>query len=210
MDAAHLWLFFAVVFGVVVLPGMDMAYVMASALRGGARSGAAAVAGITAGGVVHVAVGATGVAVLLATAPAAFNALLVAGVLYVAWLGVQLIRSGARLQAADVATPESAPRTFGRAMLTCLLNPKAYVFMLAVFPQFIRADAGPVARQALVLGAIIAATQVGVYGTVALLSARAGGWLRARPGAQVAVARSIGVLLLGTAAFTGIEGWRGD
>ena len=40
---AQLWLFFALVFGVVILPGLDMAYIMGSALSGGRRAGFAAI-----------------------------------------------------------------------------------------------------------------------------------------------------------------------
>ena len=86
-DTAHLWLFFGLVFGIVILPGMDMAFVLGSALVGGRRTGLAAVAGLIAGGVCHVAMGATGLAVLLALVPSAFNAHAVAGALYVAWIG---------------------------------------------------------------------------------------------------------------------------
>ena len=55
LHTQHLWLFSVMVLGIIALPGMDMAYVMASALAGGRRMGFAAVAGIVAGGAVHVA-----------------------------------------------------------------------------------------------------------------------------------------------------------
>ena len=64
--ATQLWLFFALVFGIVVLPGMDMAFVLGSALAGGRRSGLYAVAGLVAAGACHVAVGALGITALLA------------------------------------------------------------------------------------------------------------------------------------------------
>ena len=54
---AQLWLFFALVFGVVILPGLDMAYIMGSALSGGRRAGFAALGGVVVGGVCHVAFG---------------------------------------------------------------------------------------------------------------------------------------------------------
>src|SRR6188768_1331416 len=92
MDNTHLWLFFSLVFGIVILPGMDMAFVLGSALVGGRRAGLAAVAGLVAGGVCHVVMGASGLAVLLALVPSAFNAMLVAGALYVAWIGWGLWR----------------------------------------------------------------------------------------------------------------------
>ena len=55
---AHLWLFFLMVLGIIILPGMDMAFVMASSLTGGRRSGLYAVGGIVAGGICHVVAGA--------------------------------------------------------------------------------------------------------------------------------------------------------
>jgi threonine/homoserine/homoserine lactone efflux protein len=56
--APQLWLYFLVVLGVIVLPGLDMAFVLASALVGGQRNGLAAVAGIVAGGACHMVMGA--------------------------------------------------------------------------------------------------------------------------------------------------------
>ena len=76
---SHFWLYFVLVAGIIVLPGMDMAFVMSSCLVNGRSAGAAAVAGIVAGGVVHLCMGALGVGLILTRAPHLFNALLVAG-----------------------------------------------------------------------------------------------------------------------------------
>jgi len=205
---AQLWLFFALVFGVVILPGLDMAYIMGSALSGGRRAGFAALAGVVAGGVCHVVMTGLGVSVLLRTVPGAFNALLVAGALYIAWIGVSLIRSDAAFSVAATGD-RSLAATFRQGMLTCLLNPKAYLFMLAIFPQFLRPEYGALALQAAVMWLIIALNQVLVYGGLALAADRARRWLSREPAAGVFVARSVGVLLIGAAMFTGIEGWRG-
>lgn len=205
---APLWLFFLVVLGVIVLPGMDMAYVLGSSLVGGRRAGLAAVAGIVTGGFCHVAMGVLGIAALLSVAPAAFNAMLLAGAAYVAWIGVSLLRSGAAF-AASASAAASPWRCYRQAITTCLLNPKAYVFMLAVFPQFLRPEEGAVAAQAAVLSAIIAATQVGVYGGLALAAARARRWLEERPSRGALVGRAVGALLVAAALLTGVQGWRG-
>jgi len=205
---AHLWIFFGLVFGVVLLPGLDMAFVLGSALVGGRRAGLAAVAGLVAGGVCHVTMGASGLAVVLTWWPSAFNAMLVAGAFYVAWIGFGLWRSKAGLALDTSQALRSPAATFGRAALTNLLNPKAYVFMLAVFPQFIRPEYGTVAMQALVLGAIIAATQAVVYGTIAWLADGVRDWLRGNPAASAAVARGVGLGLMLVAAITMLEGWR--
>jgi threonine/homoserine/homoserine lactone efflux protein len=207
-DLAHLWLFFLLVLGTVLLPGLDMAFVLGSALVGGRRGGMWAVAGLMAGGVVHVAMGATGLAVVLKVFPVAWNAMLLLGALYVAYVGVGLWRMGDGLATETNPTEGSSFAFFRRAALTNLLNPKAYVFMLAVFPQFIRPEAGTVAGQALVLGTIIAGTQGVVYGAVAYLSDDALKWLRAHPGRRRSFARVVGLLLIAVAAFTLVEGWR--
>lgn len=204
----HLWLFATLVLGVVVLPGLDMAYIMGSALSGGRRAGFAALAGVVAGGVCHVVMTGLGVSVLLRTVPGAFNALLVAGALYIAWIGVSLIRSHAAFSVAATGDRPLAA-TFRQGLLTCLLNPKAYLFMLAIFPQFLRPEYGALVVQAAVMWLIIALNQVFVYGGLALAADRARRWLSREPAAGVFVARSVGVLLIGAAMFTGIEGWRG-
>lgn len=203
-----LWLFAALAFGIVIVPGMDMAYVLASALAHGRAAGAAAVAGMVAGGVAHVAMGTLGVGLVLQLFPAAFNLVLAAGAAYVGWMGWMLWRSPATLGEPAAATPRSRRATFLRALATCLLNPKAYLFMVAVFPQFLRPDHGPLLPQALVLGAIIAAAQALVYGAVAFGASGLRGTLARSEPAQVLVGRAVAALLMAVAAWSLVQGWR--
>lgn len=205
----QLWLFFALVFGIMVLPGLDMAFVLGSTLAGGRRRGFAALAGIVAGGVCHVVMTALGISVLLKWIPGAFNALLLAGALYIAWIGLSLMRSDAAPTMRPDAPRRSHAATFRQGMLTCLLNPKAYLFMLAIFPQFLRPEHRPIAMQALVLWLIIALNQLCVYGGLALIADRARAWLQGKPKAGMLATRCVGASLIAAAMFTGIEGWRG-
>ncbi|MBC5781569.1 LysE family translocator [Ramlibacter sp. USB13] len=203
----HLWLFALFVFGIIVLPGMDMAFVLASSLVDGRRAGLAAVAGMVAGGAVHTLMGALGLGLLLQLAPPVFNAVLAAGALYVAWMGVALWRSPATLAGVQ-AQPSRAPaRIFARAMATCLLNPKAYVFMVAVFPQFVRPALGNVGAQVAAMGAIIAATQLLVYGGVAFSAAVLRNGLQGSLAAQARIARAVAALLVGTSGWSVLTGW---
>jgi len=204
-----LWLFALLSLGIMVVPGMDMAFVLSSALADGRRAGFAAVAGMVAAAAVHVTMGALGIGLLLRFVPAAFNALLAAGALYVGWIGWSLLRARVALGATDVAGRRPLDRVFGQAALTCLLNPKAYLFSLAVFPQFLRPDRGPLAMQGLALWAIVATTQVAVYGSVALGAARLRDTLDERPAAQARLGHAVGALLLATAAWTLVHAWRG-
>ena len=205
------WRCIAMVFGVVVLPGMDMAFVASSALTNGLRGGMTALAGIVVAGMLHVIVGATGVAALLVLWPAAFNALLVAGAIYMVWIGASILRSasagGGGGQAAT-ATPTATGAIFRRAALTCLLNPKAYAFMLAVFPAFIRSTDYSMPVQALRLGTVIALTQLVVYGAVAVFVAQAQRWTGASAHGQRWAARIVGVALIAGAALTLAFAWQ--
>jgi threonine/homoserine/homoserine lactone efflux protein len=221
---AQLWLFALLVLGVVAMPGLDMACVLGNTLSGGRRRGFAALAGVVAGGVVHVVLAALGISVVLKLFPALFNAMLLAGAAYIAWIGLSLLRSASarddarpddRAPAARAPVPRAASpaAAFRQGLVTCLLNPKAYLFMLAVFPQFLRPLPGTNAPGTLwlqvgVLWLVIAANQAAVYGGLALLAGQVRDWLGRRPAAGAFGARAVGLLLLGVAAFTGIEGWQ--
>ncbi|MCE3608143.1 LysE family translocator [Massilia sp. P8910] len=201
----NLWLYFVVVFGIVALPGLDMAFVMGSAVLGGRRAGLAAVAGIVCGGFCHLAMGALGAAAVLALWPALFNAMLGAGALYTAWIGASFLRSSAAGSARMPGAACASGATFRRALGTSLLNPKAYLFMLAIFPQFLQPGPQPLWAQSALLGTITALTQAGIYGALALLGGGAGGWLERHPGAATTLARTMGVLLIAVAILTALQ-----
>lgn len=208
-QSANLWLYFLMVFGIIVLPGMDMAFVMGSSMTGGRRAGLAAVAGIVAGGICHMAIGATGISVVFKLVPAAFTLMLLAGAGYIAWIGWSLLRADGFAAPTPVAGTRTTRQSFLRAMATCLLNPKAYLFMLAIFPQFVHADRGSVLSQVAVLSLITAGTQIAVYGGLALAAAHAQTALAARPQYNAWMAKGVGLMLMGAAGFTLYSGIAG-
>lgn len=215
-SSPDLWLYFALVFGVIVLPGLDMAYVATHAVIGGLRSGLTAVAGIITGGLVHVAAAATGIATLLLLWPGAFDVMLVLGAAYMAWVGWSLLRAGGSVRegggAADAGRPPPvvppASQVFRRAVLTCLMNPKAYAFMLAVFPAYVHTAERSLAAQASLLATITAATQFAVYGAVAAAAAGTRRWAGLGAQGQRWMLRLTGPLLVVGAAATLLLAWR--
>lgn len=197
-----LWLFLALVAGIIVVPGMDMIFVLASALSGGRRAGLTATGGMVAGGAVHTLYGTLGTGMLVAFAPRFFLPLLVAGALYMIWIGVSLARSAITVSSVEDGAVVSPFLTFRRALTTCLINPKAYLFVLAVYPQFLKPEFGPFWMQGLAMGLITAAVQLIVYGGVALAGDRARSLLVGNPLATVWVGRAAGGLLIAAAVIT--------
>lgn len=192
----NLWLFFTLLFGIIVVPGMDMIFVLANSLSRGRAAGLAATAGIMAGGLVHSLYGAIGVGLLASLVPFLFKPLLVAGALYMAWIGLTLMRSAITVSEVGPAATHDRWQAFRRGALTCLANPKAYLFMLAIYPQFLRPDFGPLAPQAAVMAAMTAGTQLAVYGGLALAAGRARAALVGNDSATIWVGRIAGLLLL--------------
>ena len=130
------------------------------------------------------------------------------GAAYVAWIGYGMWRSeGASLPAAEAAR-RSRWTTFRRGAVTCLRNPKAYLFMRAVLPQCIRRENGLLWPQALTLGLVIVITQLAIYGALACAAGGAQAWLTERPAYARMALRVVGALLIGIALLTMAEGVR--
>lgn len=151
MDTLPL-LFALTVLPLICTPGPDMLYVSSQALAGGATAGWRATAGICLGYLVHSALAALGVAAIVAASPLLFEALRWAGVAYVAWLALRLIRSALRPGALELPAAERRGQ-LRRGFLTAVLNPKGMMIYLAILPQFMD-HALPVGPQALTLSAI--------------------------------------------------------
>ena len=204
----HLWLFFVLVFSVVVLPGMDMAYIMGSTLTSGLRMGFIAIFGIMAGAVYHVTIGTLGIGVLLKLFPIAFDFMLLAGSLYIAWIGYSILKNAVTFRLDPETRIQTAAQTFRRGILTNVLNPKAYLFTLAVYPQFIRPEYGPLAVQAASMWLVIAATQLTVYGSVVMAAGGMRSWLTGNPDASLMIGRVVGVTLMLSGIYSLFSGWR--
>jgi threonine/homoserine/homoserine lactone efflux protein len=150
-------------------PGVDLIFTITRTLQLGVRGGLAAALGISAGCVIHAVGAAFGLAALMATSAAAFDALKLLGAAYLAWLAFGLLRSALATgpekstsaspstPTATPAPPAAAPPDFGvvfsQGLLTNVLNPKVAIFFLALLPQFIDADAPDKTIAFLALGA---------------------------------------------------------
>ena len=196
IDPHLLALFFATSVVAMVIPGPDMLFVLGCGMRGGARAGLLATAGVATSEAVHVAVAAAGLAALFAAVPLAFTVVRVVGAVYLVYLGVQTLRRRRDLQDAAPAGV-SGRRAYLNGLLTNLLNPKMVTFTIAFLPQFIDPGRGHVWLQFAVLGAVLILLKFLVDGTVGVLAGRIGDWLRSRHAAQRRLNTAVGALFIG-------------
>lgn len=163
---------------IVLLPGPNSLYVMTLASTRGVVAGYRGAFGIFAGDTVLMLAAATGAASVLYASPAVFTGLKLLGAAYLAWLGIGLMRSGfatwanrnAVTDERNVATkhfenpPNATLRTpldsdlqrpFQTALVISLLNPKAIMFVVSFFVQFVDPAYDYPALSFLILGVIV-------------------------------------------------------
>lgn len=148
-------------FGVVValltvIPGLDTALVLRTALTRSRGAAFATALGIQAGTVVWGIAAAVGATALLAASQFAFEVVRLAGAAYLVVLGALLIRAGFRRTApaepGAPPTPGGAWRGALTGLGTNLLNPKVGVFYLATIPQFLPDGMSPLVAGVLLAG----------------------------------------------------------
>ncbi|MBB5688987.1 LysE family translocator [Roseomonas alkaliterrae] len=164
----------------IATPGPDMAFVLAQTLAGGPRRGWAAMAGIYAGVLVHVALAAAGVGALLAAHPPLFAALRLAGAAYLMLLGLSSLRaarSGVPARAAGARPAADLRAAFRQGFATNLLNPKVGLFFLAFLPLFVDPARSPAWVQMLILGPLLPLLALPFYGLLIHLAGRLAGRL---------------------------------
>jgi len=171
-DPALLPAFVLATIVLLLIPGPNVALIVANSVAYGARFGLLTVVGTSAAMVVQLVLTGLGLTELLGAAGHWFEWVRWLGVAYLLYLGLQQWRAPPVDLSAVQAQPRSAAGLLTRAMLVSLTNPKTLLFYGAFFPQFIRADR-PVATQAAVLSAVFLALALVVDCTWAFAASRA-------------------------------------
>jgi leucine efflux protein len=144
---------------IVLLPGPNSLYVMTVASRAGVGAGYRGACGIFVGDAILMLLAATGAASLLHANPALFNIIKYAGAGYLAWIGFQLLRSAPALWRGTAHDGERPPdargRPFRTALLISLMNPKAILFFVSFFIQFVDPGYPSPVVPFLILGVIV-------------------------------------------------------
>lgn len=148
------WLAFAALATMMVCtPGPNMMYLVSRSLSQGTKAGLISLIGVGVGFVGWMLCAVCGITAMLVAVPYAYDALRIAGAIYLAWLAWSALKPGGRSPFEIRALqPDSPRKLFMMGLITNLLNPKAAVLYLSLLPQFIDPGRGSVLVQGLVLG----------------------------------------------------------
>ncbi|MEO8022165.1 LysE family transporter [Polaromonas sp.] len=178
----------------LLIPGPGNLALITSTSKGGIAGGMGATFGVIAGDQVLLWAAVAGVAAVMVAYPTAFHLIQWVGAAYLVWLGIKMLRA----KAGDAPILQIKPRHYFRqALLITLLNPKAIVFYMAFFPQFV----DPAQHQGLKTFAVMAVTIAGLtflYGlTSVLITYFLAERIRANPRISAWLNKAAGVFLIG-------------
>ncbi|WP_370034090.1 LysE family translocator [Qipengyuania mesophila] len=195
IDAEKLAAFALVTATTSLVPGQSMLFVMGQAIWRGARSGWAALLGMQIGYIAWWLLAAFGLGTLAKAYPFAFHLLALAGIAYLAWLGVAAIRHSFH-PLDDPARPPREPsyHAFRDGIFVAIGNPKSLIYMVAIIPPFVDASA-PVGWQILVLAAVALVIDL-VVGALYIGAGQSLARVMQRAAARRWIDRMIGALFL--------------
>jgi threonine/homoserine/homoserine lactone efflux protein len=133
-------LYLAAVAVLVLSPGPTMLMCMTTALNDGRSSGLAAAMGSISAALGVMTLSALGLGALLAASELAFTVVRVIGAIYLIWLGIKTFCSNAEAIKIKRTTTDTNRRLrsyYARGFLVGSSNPKAILFFIAFFPQFL-------------------------------------------------------------------------
>ncbi|AGK47621.1 MULTISPECIES: leucine efflux protein LeuE [Burkholderia] len=203
LGITDLWTYvFGVVF-IILLPGPNSMYVLSLAAQRGVRAGYRAACGVFLGDTVLMVLSAAGVASLLKANPLLFSVVKYGGAAYLLYIGLGMLRGAWRKLARPADAGADAPRAvdgerpFRKALVVSLLNPKAILFFISFFIQFVDPAYAHPALTFVVLGAIAQLASFVYLSTLIFTGARLADHFRRRRKLAAGASGGVGGLFVG-------------
>ena len=202
------WTFLLGTIFIVLLPGPNSMYVLSVAARRGVRAGYQGACGVFVGDAILMVLSAAGVASLLKASPALFYVVKYIGAAYLAWMGLRMLRGAvrnwrARQQGESVeqnAAPADESHPFKKALIISLLNPKAILFFISFFIQFVDPHFALPVVSFVVLGLVCQVCSFLYLTTIIFVGARLAAAFRARRRLSAGMSSGVGAMFIGFSA----------
>jgi threonine/homoserine/homoserine lactone efflux protein len=156
-------------FVLAIVPGPTVTVVVASALARGTRAGLMNIVGTQLGLGTMVVIVALGLEAVVGFVGWAFDAIKLVGAVYLAWIGLNMLRSDGRLRVGQAGPTRTPAQDVLRGFAVIWSNPKVLIFLGALLPQFVDRSHAAL-PQVLVLGLLfmaLAAITVSLYAVLA-------------------------------------------
>lgn len=202
------WTFLLGTIFIVLLPGPNSMYVLSVAARRGVRAGYQGACGVFLGDAILMVLSAAGVASLLKASPALFYVVKYIGAAYLAWIGLQMLRGALRNwrarkageSVAQSAAPADEANPFKKALIISLLNPKAILFFISFFIQFVDPHYALPVVSFVVLGLVCQVCSFLYLTTIIFVGARLAAAFRARRRLSAGMSSGVGAMFIGFSA----------
>lgn len=196
--------FLAAAIGLTFMPGPDNLFVLSESLLRGTKRGVGLSAGLASGNIVHTALAASGLALLMQSQAWLFSLILTLGAGYLFYLAWSTFKEAPpSLNSIEVGQKNSTLSfwsSFQKGFTMNVLNPKVTLFFLALLPQFVSADASWSAwQQMVVMGFTFILQTFIIFSGIALLAGRLAQELKSATFQQFS--RWFQILLLAALAF---------
>ncbi|MET3132843.1 leucine efflux protein [Oxalobacteraceae bacterium GrIS 1.11] len=202
------WTFLFGTIFIVLLPGPNSIYVLSVAAQQGVRRGYRGACGVFLGDLVLMVLSAGGVASLLKACPTLFYLIKYVGAAYLGWIGLQMLLGGWRTwrakgaapAAPDAVAPVATTDPFKKALVISLMNPKAILFFISFFIQFVDPHFGAPLLSFGLLGLICEAISFAYLTALIFIGVRLAAAFRRRRRLSAGMSSGVGMVFIGFGA----------
>jgi leucine efflux protein len=207
LGITNIWTYVLGTVAIILLPGPNSMYVLSVAARRGVPAGYAGACGVFIGDAVLMTLSAGGVASLMRAEPALFMVVKYAGAGYLCWIGFGMLRGAWRRWRSPAPAAAAVPdgqvderNPFRRALVVSLLNPKAILFFISFFIQFVEPGYAYPAVSFLVLGTIAELVSAAYLTALIFTGSYLATQFRRRRKLSSALTTGVGAIFIGFAA----------
>lgn len=140
LGVLNFWTYLAGLILIIIVPGPNSLYVLKTSTSHGTKPGYRAALGVFTGDAMLIFLSFLGVASLIKTSPTLFMIVRYLGAAYLLYLGIKILQATfwqKKLNTSDTEPVIKTEKYFTRALVLSLTNPKAILFYISFFIQFV-------------------------------------------------------------------------